>query len=109
MVDPASLKYDDCGLIAAVVQDVKTGTVLMVAYMNEESLRRTIATGRTCFWSRSRRQFWVKGETSGHFQSVKSIHADCDRDALLIRVEQAGAACHEGTFSCFTHPILEED
>lgn len=107
MIDPAELKYDDRGLIAAVVQDIKTGSVLMVAYMNEESLRRTIATGKTCFWSRSRGQFWVKGETSGHFQYVKTIHTDCDRDALLIQVEQIGVACHEGTYSCFSHPVWE--
>ncbi|MFA5430495.1 MAG: phosphoribosyl-AMP cyclohydrolase [Candidatus Omnitrophota bacterium] len=100
------LKLDDKGLIPAVIQDYKDGTVLMLGYMNPESLRRTIKSGKTCFWSRSRREFWVKGETSGHFQIVKSIAYDCDVDALLIKVRQVGdIACHTGKRSCFYRTI----
>lgn len=95
------LKFDEKGLIPAVIQDYKTGEVLMVAYMNEESLKKTLEIKKTCFWSRSRNQFWVKGETSGHFQFVKGIYYDCDKDCLLIKVRQAGAACHTGKRSCF--------
>ncbi|MDD5431963.1 MAG: phosphoribosyl-AMP cyclohydrolase [Candidatus Omnitrophica bacterium] len=94
-------KFDKQGLIPAIVQDYKTNEVLMVAYMNKESLRRTIKLGKTCFWSRSRKEYWVKGLTSGHFQFVKSIAYDCDLDALLIKVRQVGAACHTGNRSCF--------
>ncbi|MGE5551113.1 MAG: phosphoribosyl-AMP cyclohydrolase [Bacteroidota bacterium] len=108
-MNPVQLKYDERGLIPAVIQDVKTGAVLMVAYMNEESLRITMKTGRTCFFSRSRQKLWVKGETSGHAQYVRSIDTDCDQDTLLIKVEQVGAACHEGTYTCFTRPLLEDD
>jgi phosphoribosyl-AMP cyclohydrolase len=96
-----SLKFDKNGLIPAIVQDYKTKEVLMVAYMNKESLRRSINTGKTCFWSRSRKEYWVKGMTSGHFQFVKSLFYDCDMDALLIKVRQIGAACHTGKRSCF--------
>jgi phosphoribosyl-AMP cyclohydrolase len=95
------LKFDRRGLIAAIIQDDKTGKVLMLAYMNKESLRRTLELGKTCFWSRSRKEYWVKGETSGHYQYVKSIHYDCDLDTLLIKVRQVGAACHTGNRSCF--------
>ncbi len=95
------LKFDDKGLIPTIVQDYKSGEVLMVAYMNEESLAKTLEIKKTCFWSRSRNQFWVKGETSGHFQFVKGIWYDCDKDALLIKVRQVGAACHTGKVSCF--------
>lgn len=95
------LKFDEKGLIPAIVQDYKTGEVLMVAYMNEESLKKTLKIKKTCFWSRSRNQFWVKGETSGHFQHVKGIWYDCDKDALLIKVRQVGVACHTGEWSCF--------
>ena len=98
-------KFDKSGLIPAIVQDYKTGEVLMLAYMNEESLRRTIKTNKACFWSRSRKEYWVKGMTSGHFQFVKSIFYDCDMDALLIKVRQAGAACHTGNRSCFFRKI----
>ncbi len=94
-------KYDSNGLIPAIVQDDSNGEVLMMAYMNKESLRRTVNSGKTCFWSRSRKEFWVKGMTSGHFQFVKSIAYDCDRDTLLIKVDQVGAACHTGERSCF--------
>lgn len=96
-----ALKFDEKGLIPAIIQDYKTRDVLMVAYMNKESLRRTIALGKTCFWSRSRKEYWVKGMTSGHFQFVKSIQYDCDMDALLIKVRQVGVACHTGNRSCF--------
>jgi phosphoribosyl-ATP pyrophosphohydrolase/phosphoribosyl-AMP cyclohydrolase len=95
------LKFDENGLIPAVVQDYKSRTVLMVAYMNQESLQKTLETGRTVFYSRSRRQLWQKGETSGHVQRVKEIRVDCDRDTLLILVEQEGPACHTNHYSCF--------
>ena len=100
-----NLKYDKNGLIPAIIQDYKTKEVLMLAYMNEESLKRTFRIKKTCFWSRSRKQFWVKGETSGHFQFVKDISYDCDADALLIKVRQVGAACHTGSGSCFYRKI----
>jgi phosphoribosyl-AMP cyclohydrolase len=99
------LRYDDNGLIAAVVQDHEDATVLMVAWMDAEAVRRTITTGRTWFWSRSRQEYWCKGETSGHRQYVRSVHTDCDRDTLLVRVEQVGPACHEGSRSCFTYDL----
>lgn len=99
------LKFNDKGLISAIIQDYKTNEVLMVAYMNAESLRRTIKLGKTCFWSRSRKEYWVKGLTSGNFQFVKSIAYDCDLDALLIKVRQVGVACHTGNRSCFYRKI----
>jgi phosphoribosyl-AMP cyclohydrolase len=98
---PSDLKFDEKGLIPAVVQEWKTGEVLMVAYMNTESLKRTIETGLTWYWSRSRQTFWQKGETSGNVQRVKDILYDCDQDTLLIKVEQAGPACHTGERTCF--------
>jgi phosphoribosyl-AMP cyclohydrolase len=104
----AGLTFDDAGLLPAVVQDHADGTVLMVAWMDAEAVRRTLTTGRTWFWSRSRRQYWRKGDTSGHVQHVRSVTADCDRDTLLVRVEQVGNACHEGTRSCFSHPLRED-
>lgn len=100
-LDIESLKFDESGLIPAVVQDSNTLNVLTVAYMNAESLGRTIETGETWFWSRSRSQLWHKGETSGHTQRVIKILPDCDRDALLVLVEPVGPACHAGTTSCF--------
>ena len=100
-----SLKYDSNGLVPAVVQDDESGEVLMVGYMNREAVRRTLTTGRTCFWSRSRQEFWVKGETSGHIQEVKSVRVDCDKDCLLVKVEQTGAACHTGYRSCFFREV----
>ena len=103
-----SLKFDERGLIPAVVQDAKSGQVLMLAYMNEESLAKTLREGKTCFYSRSRQQLWLKGETSGHFQYVQKVYYDCDADTLLLLVEQDGVACHEGFYSCF-HNLLEED
>lgn len=96
-----NFKYDKNGLIPAIIQDYKSSEVLMLAYMNGESLKRTLKLKKTCFWSRSRKEFWVKGETSGHFQFVKGIQYDCDADALLIKVRQVGAACHTGNRSCF--------
>lgn len=96
-----SLKYDVNGLVPAIIQDAESGQVLMVAYMNRESLRRTVETGLCTYWSRSRQQFWVKGETSGHLQHVKRILVDCDADAVLIQIEQVGVACHTGHRSCF--------
>ncbi len=100
-INPGDFKFDKAGLIPAIVQDYRTSQVLMLAYMNKEALRRTVKTGKTCFWSRSRKVYWVKGMTSGHFQFVKSIAYDCDMDALLIKVRQVGAACHTGNRSCF--------
>lgn len=99
------LKYDSNGLVAAVVQDHQNGEVLMVGYMNREAVRRTLSSGRTCFWSRSRQEFWVKGATSGNTQAVKSVRVDCDKDCLLVKVEQKGAACHEGYRSCFFREV----
>ncbi|MDT0630963.1 phosphoribosyl-AMP cyclohydrolase [Rubrivirga litoralis] len=95
-------KFDDDGLVAAIAQDDATGDVLMLAYMNRDTLRQTLETGVMTYWSRSRQKVWVKGETSGNTQAVKSAYVDCDGDALLFRVEQAGgAACHTGHRSCF--------
>jgi len=101
-----SLKFDEKGLIAAIVQDSKSGDVLMIAYMNKESLEITLKEKRTCFYSRSRQTLWRKGESSGHVQKVKSIYYDCDKDALLIKVKQEGVACHTGEWSCFYRRIL---
>jgi len=98
-------KYDDKGLIPAVIQDAGTGEVLMVAYMNAESLKQTLETGKTHFFSRSRNKFWLKGESSGHFQLVKEVLTDCDKDTLVIRVEQIGGACHLGYKTCFVNKI----
>jgi phosphoribosyl-AMP cyclohydrolase len=105
------LKYDANGMIPAIVQDHRTGEVLMMAWMNGESLAKTVETGKTHFYSRSRGKLWLKGETSGHVQQVKSIATDCDKDTLLIKVEQAGAACHDGYYSCFyrEHQAASED
>ena len=99
------LKYTADGLIPAIIQEHSTGRVLMMAWMNRESLETTIATGKTHFWSRSRKKFWMKGETSGHTQTVKQITCDCDGDTVLIQVEQIGAACHEGYKSCFFRAV----
>jgi len=98
-------KYDDKGLIPAVIQDAATGEVLMVAYMNQESLKKTLETRKTYFFSRSRNKFWLKGESSGHFQIVKEILTDCDKDTLVIRVEQTGGACHLGYKTCFVNRL----
>ena len=101
------LKFDANGLIPAIIQEQKTGRVLMMAWMNRASLEATIATGKTHFWSRSRQKFWMKGESSGHTQTVKDIAFDCDGDTLLIQVEQIGAACHEGYRSCFFRSVQD--
>lgn len=95
------LRFDDRGLVPAVVQDAGTGEVLMAAWMNAEAVRRTLASGRTWFWSRSRQKLWRKGDTSGHVQRVREVLVDCDADTLLVRVDQVGAACHTGERSCF--------
>lgn len=97
----ARLKRDENGLFAAIIQQHDTAEVLMLGWMNDEALRRTLAEGRVTFWSRSRQEFWRKGDTSGHFQFVKKVQLDCDGDALLIQVDQVGAACHTGTSTCF--------
>ena len=99
------LKYTEDGLIPAIVQEAGTGRVLMMAWMNRASLESTIKTGKTHFWSRSRKKFWMKGEESGHTQTVKDIAFDCDGDTLLIQVDQSGAACHEGFKSCFFRSV----
>jgi phosphoribosyl-AMP cyclohydrolase len=101
------LKWDANGLIPAIVQDAQTQQVLMIAYMNAESLQQTLATGDTVFWSRSRGELWHKGATSGNVQKVVNIHVDCDADALLIQVEPAGPACHTGETSCFYRTLNE--
>ena len=101
----SELKYDRDGLVAAIIQDVTNNEVLMLGYMNPEAIKETLATGRVCFWSRSRQKLWIKGETSGHTQTVKSIAVDCDGDALLIKVEQKVAACHTGYRSCFFREV----
>ena len=103
-----NLKFDSNGLIPAIVQEQKTGRVLMMAWMNRASLEKTIETGKTHFWSRSRQKFWMKGETSGHTQAVKDIAFDCDGDTLLVQVEQTGAACHEGYQSCFFRSMQDD-
>ena len=107
MVNLEDLKFDEKGLIPAVVVDAERKNVLTVAYMNRESLQISINEGRTCFWSRSRQELWRKGETSGNVQHIVSITADCDRDALVVEVEKEGPACHLGTDSCFAYPVYE--
>jgi phosphoribosyl-AMP cyclohydrolase len=102
MSDPAAdLDFGPRGLLPAVIQDAASGEVLMVAWMNDEAVRRTVASGRTWFWSRSRQELWRKGDTSGHAQHVREVWFDCDADTLLVKVEQVGAACHTGSRSCF--------
>ncbi len=102
------LQFDENGLIPAVVQDASTGEVLMLAYMNAESLRRTLESGQAWFWSRSRQELWHKGATSGNFLNVKAILKDCDEDALVLKVEPEGPACHTGNRSCFFRTLEEE-
>ncbi len=105
-----TLKWDEQGLIPCVVQDAKDRTVLMVAYMNRASLLKTLEGGKACFWSRSRKKFWLKGEESGNFQVVKKISVDCDQDCLVIQVEQkGGAACHTGMRSCFYRTVNDQN
>lgn len=102
------LKFDANGLIPAVVQDAENHQILMVGYMNQEAVNRTLTSGRVTFWSRSRQKYWVKGETSGNVQHVKEVYVDCDQDCLLVKVEQVGAACHEGYRSCFFRRITAD-
>ena len=109
MLDINELKFDEKGLIPAIVADAISGKVLTLAYMNRESLKITMERGLTCFYSRSRNELWLKGGTSGNYQHVVSITADCDRDALLVKVEKDGPACHTGSESCFTAPVFESD
>lgn len=99
--DPQSLRFDANGLIPAIAQDHRTGEVLMMAWMNAESLRQTLSSGRVTYWSRSRQAFWAKGETSGHHQRLIELRVDCDRDCLLLVVDQTGPACHTNRRSCF--------
>lgn len=108
MINIDEVKFDNNGLIPAIVQDAVNGKVLTVAYMNRESLEISMKEGRTCFWSRSRQELWRKGETSGNYQHIVSITADCDKDALLVKVEKDGPACHLGNESCFCDNILWE-
>jgi phosphoribosyl-AMP cyclohydrolase len=106
-IDPAvkALLKDPAALIPAIVQDISSNEVLMLAYMNSESLALTLSTGKATFWSRSRNELWVKGATSGHFQEVHSVTLDCDGDALLLKVTQTGVACHTGDRTCFHTPL----
>ena len=104
-LDLTKIKFDEHGLVPAVVQDVKTKAVVMLAYMNAESLRLTVETGYTWFWSRSRQELWNKGATSGNLQKVVEMYYDCDGDALLVKAELNGPACHTGQYSCFHNPI----
>ena len=103
------LKFDERGLIPAIIQDARTGQVLTLAWMNKESLGISMKKELTCFWSRSRQELWLKGETSGNYQHIVSITADCDRDALVVAVEKDGPACHTGTESCFNAPMWQSD
>jgi phosphoribosyl-AMP cyclohydrolase len=105
--DPASLTYDARGLIPAIAQDHVTGEVLMLAWMNAASLARTLETGQVTYWSRSRAEFWAKGATSGHGQRLVELRVDCDRDALLLRVDQTGPACHTNRRSCFFSAVRD--
>ena len=109
MLDISKLKFDDKGLIPAVLVDAYSKKVLTVAYMNQESLKISIEKGLTCFYSRSRKELWLKGETSGNYQHIVSITADCDYDALVVEVQKEGPACHKGTDSCFTNKIYLSD
>jgi phosphoribosyl-AMP cyclohydrolase len=102
-----AVKFDSDGLLTAVVQDAETNEVLMVSFMNKESLMRTVETGKATYWSRSRQKLWMKGEESGNLQTVHSIHLDCDGDALLLRVHQTGGACHTGHRSCFYREVID--
>ena len=101
------VKYDDKGLVTAVAQDHETGEVLMLAFMNRESLEMTLERRVACYWSRSRSKLWIKGETSGHLQKIRNIYIDCDMDAVVMKIEQVGGACHTGYRSCFYREITE--
>jgi phosphoribosyl-AMP cyclohydrolase len=101
------IKFDEKGLVCVIIQDVKDNGVLMVAYMNQEALLETLTSGKACYYSRSRQQLWRKGESSGHIQKVKEVYIDCDGDAVLIKVEQIGGACHTGYRSCFFRKVAK--
>lgn len=105
--DPKSLTFNEAGLVPAIAQDAGTDEVLMLAWMNAESIARTLETGRVTYWSRSRKDFWIKGETSGHIQELVELRVDCDRDCLLVLVRQTGPACHTGRRSCFYTGVRE--
>lgn len=109
MLNIDELKFDEKGLIPAIVVDAKTKKVLTLAYMNRESLEISLQKELTCFWSRSRNELWLKGETSGNYQHIVSITADCDNDALVVSVEPDGPACHTGSYSCFTKPVFQSE
>lgn len=109
MLNIDELKFDEKGLIPAIVVDAKTKKVLTLAYMNRESLEISLEKELTCFWSRSRNELWLKGETSGNYQHIVSITADCDNDALVVLVEPDGPACHTGSYSCFTKPVFQSE
>ncbi|MBQ4544293.1 MAG: bifunctional phosphoribosyl-AMP cyclohydrolase/phosphoribosyl-ATP diphosphatase HisIE [Oscillospiraceae bacterium] len=109
MLNIDDLKFDEKGLIPAIVVDAVSKRVLTLAYMNRESLKISMEKGLTCFWSRSRNELWLKGETSGNYQHIVSITADCDNDALVVVVEPDGPACHKGTFSCFENPVYQSE
>jgi len=104
-----AVKFDEHGLVPVIIQDRKNNQVLMLAYMNAEALRMTVSSGKTHFWSRSRKKFWLKGESSGHTQEVKEIFFDCDSDTILMKVEQKVAACHEGYRSCFFRKLESDE
>lgn len=106
--DPNSLKYNDAGLIPAIAQDAATGEVLMMAWMNAESVAQTLKTGKVTYWSRSRQAYWVKGESSGNVQKLIDLRVDCDRDCLLIQVQQTGPACHTNRRSCFYTAVRDD-
>ena len=106
--DPSTLKYNKAGLIPAIAQDHVTGEVLMMAWMNAESLIRTLESGKVTYWSRSRQEFWEKGATSGHVQTLKEMRVDCDRDCIVMQVNQIGAACHTGARSCFYTRVSDQ-
>lgn len=107
MFDPLSLKYDASGLVPAIAQDAATGEVLMMAWMNAEAVARTLETGRVTYWSRSRQNFWIKGESSGHVQELVEMRVDCDRDCVLVLIRQTGPACHTNRRSCFYTALRE--
>ena len=105
--DTSTLKFNEAGLIPAIAQDATTGEVLMMAWMNAQAVTQTLETGRVTYWSRSRQAFWIKGDTSGHVQELVELRIDCDRDCLLVKVHQTGAACHTGRRSCF-YTLVED-
>ncbi|MEM6308824.1 MAG: phosphoribosyl-AMP cyclohydrolase [Pseudomonadota bacterium] len=107
--DPATLTYNENGLLPVIAQDADTGMVLMLAWMNAEAIQRTLSTGHVTYWSRSRQEFWVKGATSGHTQQLVSMSVDCDRDCVLVSVKQIGPACHTGRKSCFYTDVTSGD